>query len=63
MTILPNLSDLVIEQVCITNDVTVTVRAASPTALCPCCGTLSNEFKAATHARYAIFQRVDAQSI
>src|ERR1700730_3969927 len=41
MTILPNLSDLVIEQVSMTTDVTVTVRAASPTASCPCCGTIS----------------------
>ncbi len=41
MTILPDLSDLVIEQVSITNNVTVTVRAASPTAPCPCCETLS----------------------
>src|SRR6266487_3685273 len=41
MTILPDLSDLVIEQVSITNDVTVTVRATSPTASCPCCGTIS----------------------
>src|SRR5258708_7493993 len=41
MTILPDLSDLVIEQVSMTNDVTVTVRAASPTASCPCCGTIS----------------------
>ena len=41
MTILPDLSDLVIEQVSITSDVTVTVRAASPTAPCPCCGTIS----------------------
>lgn len=41
MTILPNLSDLIIEQVHLTNDVTVAVRAASLTALCPCCGTLS----------------------
>jgi len=41
MTILPDLSDLVIEQVSITNNVTVTVRAASPTASCPCCGTIS----------------------
>jgi transposase len=41
MTILPDLSDLVIEQVSITNDVTVTVHAASPTASCPCCGTIS----------------------
>ena len=41
MTILPDLSDLVIEQVSITNNVTVTVCAASPTAPCPCCGTRS----------------------
>src|SRR6266568_914024 len=41
MTILPDLSDLVIEQVSIINEVTVTVRAASPTAPCPCCGTIS----------------------
>src|SRR5438309_7830617 len=41
MTILPDLSDLVIEQVSITNEVTVTVRAASPTVPCPCCGTIS----------------------
>src|SRR5260370_9870611 len=41
MTILPDLSDLVIEQVSITNDATVTVHAASPKASCPCCGTTS----------------------
>jgi zinc-finger of transposase IS204/IS1001/IS1096/IS1165 len=41
MTILPDFSDLVIEQVSITNDVRDTVRAASSTTLCPCCGTLS----------------------
>ena len=41
MTILPDLSDLVIEQVSITNEVTVTVRAASPTASCPCCEAIS----------------------
>jgi hypothetical protein len=41
MSILPDLSDLVIEQVSITNEVTITVRAASPTASCPCCGTIS----------------------
>jgi len=41
MTILPDLSDLVIEQVSITNEVTVTVRAASSTVPCPCCATLS----------------------
>jgi hypothetical protein len=41
MTILPDLSDLVIEQVSITNEVTITVHAVSPSALCPCCGTIS----------------------
>ena len=41
MTILPDLSDLVIEQVSITNEVTVTIRAASSTVPCPCCATLS----------------------
>src|SRR5260370_30659614 len=41
MTIIPDLSDLVIEQVCMTNEVTITMRAASPTAPCPCCGTIS----------------------
>ncbi len=41
MTILPDLSDLVIEQVSITHEVTITVRATSPTASCPCCGTIS----------------------
>ena len=41
IVILPDLSDLVIEQVSITTDVTVTVRAASLAAPCPCCGTIS----------------------
>jgi transposase len=45
MTILPDLSDLVIEQVSITHDVTVTVRAACPTASCPCCGTISKRIQ------------------
>src|SRR5260370_35700438 len=40
MTILPDLSNLIIEAVRVTNGVTVTVRAASPTACCPCCGTI-----------------------
>jgi transposase len=40
MKILPDLSDLTIEQVSVTNGVTVTVHAASPTACCPCCGTV-----------------------
>jgi len=41
MTILPDLPDVLIEQVSVTNEVTITVRAASPTVSCPCCGTLS----------------------
>src|SRR5262249_43928487 len=40
MPIIPDLSDLVLEQVSVTNEVTITVRAASPTAPCPCCGTI-----------------------
>src|SRR5260370_14987542 len=40
MTILPDLSDLIIEQVSVTDGVTVTVHAASPTASCPCCGSI-----------------------
>src|SRR5512135_1008479 len=45
MTIIPDLSDLVIEQVSMTNEVTITVRAASPTAPCPCCGTISKRIQ------------------
>lgn len=40
MNILPDLSDLVIGHAHMTNEVTVTVHAASPTASCPCCGTI-----------------------
>jgi transposase len=40
MTILPDLSDLIIEQVSVTDGVTITVHAASPMACCPCCGTI-----------------------
>jgi transposase len=45
MTIIPDLSDLVLEQVSMTNEVTITVRAASPTAPCSCCGTISNRIQ------------------
>jgi len=48
MTILANLSDLVIEQVSVTNDVMITARAASPTASCPCCGMISQR----VHSHY-----------
>ncbi len=41
MPILPDLADLVVEHVSVTHEVTVTVRAASSTAPCPCCGTNS----------------------
>jgi len=41
MTILPDRSRLVIEQVSIATEVTVTVRAASLMAPCSCCGTVS----------------------
>jgi zinc-finger of transposase IS204/IS1001/IS1096/IS1165 len=45
MTILPDLSDLVIEQVSMTDEVTIAVRAASPAAPCPCCGTISKRIQ------------------
>jgi transposase len=38
MTILP---DLIIEQISVADAVTITVHAASATASCPCCGTIS----------------------
>jgi transposase len=41
MIIFANLSNLVIEQASVTNDVVVTACAASPTASCPCCGMIS----------------------
>lgn len=40
MTLLPDLSDMVVEHVSVTTHVTVTVHATSPTASCPCCGTI-----------------------
>src|SRR2546423_6313934 len=45
MTIIPDLSDLVLEQVSMTNEVTITVRAASATAPCPCCGIISKRIQ------------------
>src|SRR6266699_6608454 len=45
MTILPDLSDLVLEQVSLTPEITLTVRAASPAAPCPCCGTVSQRIQ------------------
>src|SRR5258707_5938247 len=48
MPILPDLSDLMIEQVSVTNEVVITARATSPTASCPCCGSLSKR----VHSHY-----------
>src|SRR5260221_2955584 len=48
MTILPDLSDLMIEQFSVTNEVVITARATSPTASCPCCGSLSKRL----HSHY-----------
>jgi transposase len=45
MTIIPDLFDFVIEQVRLTTEVTITMRAASPTAACPCCGTASTHIQ------------------
>lgn len=43
MTLFPDLPDVVIEHVHIANEITVTLRASSPTAACPCCGTVSKQ--------------------
>jgi transposase len=45
MTIIPDLFDLVIEHVSLTTEVTIVARAASPTAACPCCGTVSTRIQ------------------
>src|SRR5713226_7971677 len=48
MIIIADLSDLIIEQITVTNEVRITARAASPTASCPCCGTVSKR----VHSHY-----------
>src|SRR6185312_3128137 len=48
MTLLPNLTDLIIEQVTVTTEVVVTARSSSPTASCPCCGMISHRI----HSHY-----------
>ncbi len=48
MTIISDLSDLIIEQVTVTTSVMITARAASPTAPCPSCGTVSKR----VHSHY-----------
>lgn len=48
MTIIADLSDLIVEQVTVTNDVMITARAASSTASCPRCGTVSKR----VHSHY-----------
>ena len=63
MTIIPDLSDLVLEQVSMTNEVTITVRATSPAAHARVVGSSLNGYKAVTRAPYAICQPVDVQFI
>ncbi len=48
MIIIADLSDLIIEQITVTSDVRITARAASPTASCPCCATVSKR----VHSHY-----------
>jgi transposase len=48
MTIISDLSDLIIEQVTVTTSVMITARAASLTAPCPYCGTVSKR----VHSHY-----------
>jgi transposase len=48
MVIFPELSDGMVEQVQIANEITVTLQAVSPTAPCPCCGTVAKR----VHSRY-----------
>src|SRR6266851_3675690 len=48
MIIITELSDLMIEQVTVTNDVVITACATSPMASCPCCGTTSQR----VHSHY-----------
>jgi transposase len=45
MLIIPDLSDLIIEQVSVTDEVTISVHATSPMAPCPCCGTISKRIQ------------------
>jgi transposase len=48
MIIITELSDLMIEQVAVTNDVVITACATFPTASCSCCGTSSKR----VHSHY-----------
>ena len=48
MVIFPEFSDGMVEQVQITDEITVTLRATAPTAPCPCCGTVAKR----VHSRY-----------
>ncbi len=41
MVILPDLSDGIVEQVQVADEISVTLRAASQTAACACCGTVA----------------------
>jgi len=41
MFIIPDIPDICIEDVHVAEEITLTVRTTSPTATCPCCGTVS----------------------
>src|SRR5690348_5403456 len=49
MTLFSDLPDVAIEQIHVTTEITLTLRAASPTAACPCCGTVCKR----VHSRYS----------
>ena len=53
MTIISDLSDLEISQVSVTIYVMITARVASPTAPCPCCGTVSKRVHSQTQVEFA----------
>ena len=42
MIIIPDIPNVLIEQVDIADEITLTLRTASPTACCPSCGTISS---------------------
>jgi transposase len=48
MVIFPEFSDGMVEQIQMADEITVTLRATSPTAPCPCCGTEAKR----VHSRY-----------
>ena len=45
MLLFPDLPEVVIEQVKVTDEITLTLRTTSPTASCPCCGAGSSRIQ------------------